>query len=95
MYERYTGLPDTTKSASSRGTGRENRPGPREGGSYSGGSGGRRGGGSRRKKAMQRRRILVAVSSLVLLGLLALAITVIVKSCNKPVTVDPVVVGFR
>ena len=95
MYERYTGLPDTTKSASSRGTGRENRPGPREGGSYSGGSGGRRGGGSRRKKAMQRRRILVAVSSLVLLGLLALAITVIVKSCNKPVTVDPVVDGFR
>ena len=103
MYEKYTGLPDTSRSAGhNQNTQRINRsqydsgyePSGRSGGSGHSG-GGRRSGGSRRKKKLARRRLLVLLSGLALLALLVLAIVMIVKSCKAPVEINEATDTFR
>ena len=96
MYEKYTGLPDTARSArgnagrgssSAGNTDRINRDayeygddGYRRSSSQRSASGRSR--NSRRKQQLRRKRMLVGISSLVLIGLLIVAIVVIAKSCN-------------
>ncbi len=131
MYEKYTGLPDTSKPAS-KDKGRQPGSGgrkvsagsghldmydayssPSKGGSSSrGGSSARSGssGGSKppasrssasssrsksRKKKMRQRRFTLFCVTVVVLGLLVLAITVLVKSCNNVEDPDPVSDVFR
>ncbi len=121
MYEKYTGLPDTSKSASS--SGHASRAGggagaqksknesfdmydvysePHKGGSSSRGSSS--GASSRsahshsgrsRKKKIRRRRLVLFCTTVIVLGLLVLAVTVIAKSCNTADAPDPVVDVFR
>lgn len=125
MYEKYTGLPDTSKSASE---GKARAP-SNGGGKVSAGSGhldmydaysspSRGGSSSRsrssggamppanrssssssraksRKKKMRQRRFTLFCVTVVVLGLLVLAITVLVKSCNNVEEPDPVTDVFR
>lgn len=119
MYEKYTGLPDTSKPVSTN-HGRAERAGsngytqnagnerydmydayagPQRGGSSSrgGSSGGRSGSRSSRsrKKKMRQRRIALLCTTVVILGLLALAVTILVKSCSRVEEPDPVSDVFR
>lgn len=114
MFEKYTGLPDTTKPAAQHaghgaGSSESQRTrqtayydyssdaygahaAPERGGSSSRASSSR----SRRKKQIQRRRLVLLCTTIVLLSLLALAVTVIVKSCSgEDVQPDPVSDVFR
>lgn len=132
MYEKYTGLPDTSKPASkdkgrapssggtkvSAGSGHldmyDAYSSPSKGGSSSRGSSSARsgssGGGNKppasrssasssraksRKKKMRQRRLTLFCVTVVVLGLLVLAITVLVKSCNNVEQPDPVSDVFR
>ena len=103
MYEKYSGLPDTTKSTypagrSSGNTGRIDRADADE--YYAAAQrpvrSTKRTQGSRKKK-LQRRRAVVFGASALLLALFITAIMVIVKSCNpdEPVVVDEATDTFR
>ena len=106
MYEKYSGLPDTTKSSSKSG-GSSERPSSRAGNSSgrsveymqtpnrsSGGSAGGKRPSSRRARA-RKRKLILGIGSIVLLALLVVAVVVLVKSCAGPVEVDPAMGKFH
>ncbi len=106
MYEKYSGLPDTTKSTRTS----EDRPVERiesrpaksansqmefiqsPNRNTTQPSANRI---SARKARARKRKILLAGISLVLLVLIVIAVLVLVKSCSGPVVVDPVTGTFR
>lgn len=110
MYEKYSGLPDTTKS--NRGntgrvstgngdTGRYRRDAYNDGYNDYRRESAPRGSGSRsrntKKQKLRRKRLVVGVGSLVLLALLAVSIVILAKSCSgeTPVVVDAETGTFR
>ncbi len=98
MYEKYSGLPDTTKPASSAGNPNGERPSggralydngrqefyqsPSRGGASSSGRT-----NARRAKA-RRRKLVMGGVSLAILALMIVAIVVLVRSCSAPAEVD-------
>ena len=100
MYEKYSGLPDTTKSSASQNGQRSSRPASRAENSSgrsveyiqspnrsSGGSaGGKR--PSRRRARARKRKIVIGIVSVAFLALLVAAVILLVKSCAGPVEVD-------
>ena len=106
MYEKYSGLPDTTKSSSKSGDSYE-RPSSRAGNSSgrsveymqtpnrsSGGSAGGKRPSSRRARA-RKRKLILGIGSIAFLALLVVAVVVLVKSCAGPVEVDPTTGKFH
>lgn len=100
MYEKYSGLPDTTKSSSSKNGGPSGRPTPRAGNSSGGnveyiqspnrGTGGSAGGkkASARRARERKRKLILGIASVAFLVLIAVAVVVLVKSCAGPAEVD-------
>ena len=94
MYEKYSGLPDTTKSAQQNanrptrtaGAQTEYRPMPR-------GNPSKRT-SARRAKARKRKMLLLGMS-VVFLVLIVVAVLVLVKSCSEPKIVDLATGTFR
>jgi len=111
MYEKYTGLPDTTKSpsqsggsgsggSSSDGEHRDSRSGEMEY-YYSPNRGGSSGGSSSshrrtsKRARARKRRIVVSMMTVAFLALLAAAIVILVRSCSPSEDVDPETDTFR
>jgi vancomycin resistance protein YoaR len=108
MYEKYSGLPDTTKSAS-QANGRSNgRPVARNANNegthggmdvyYSPNHGGSSSSGKRKngKKAkLRKRRFVLALMTVVFLALIIVAIVVLARSCSDGGTVDLSTGKFR
>ena len=106
MYEKYSGLPDTTKSANQNGnrTGdrSENRSVRSANGSMEDYQAPKRSASSstvsrantRKAKARKRKLILVGMS-LAFLALIVVAVLVLVKSCSDPAVVDAATGTFR
>ena len=108
MYEKYSGLPDTTKP-SVQNAGR-NKEHPARQSAYSDGGNGsmeyyqtpKRASGSgiskrenaRRAKA-RKRRFILSLMSLAFLGLIVVAVVVLVRSCAQPQEVDVATGKFR
>ena len=107
MYEKYSGLPDTTKSSSQQNGQRSSRPALNAGnssgrsveyiqsptrGSGVAPSGKRK--NSRRARA-RKRKIILGIASVAFLALLVAAVVLLVKSCAGPVEVDPATGTFR
>ncbi|HWQ97584.1 MAG TPA: VanW family protein [Clostridia bacterium] len=106
MYEKYSGLPDTTKSNRQSGS----RPAERADNRAENSANGRveyvqapirsteqasaRRASARRAKARKRKLILGGMA-FTLLALIIVAVLVLVKSCGKPVVVDPATATFR
>ena len=108
MYEKYSGLPDTTKSSQSNSRRNGERP-VRQATYANGGSGsmeyyqapqrGNGGGSSKRENArrakIRKRRLILSLMSLLFLGLVVVAVVVLVRSCAAPVEVDLETGKFR
>ena len=108
MYEKYSGLPDTTKSAS-QANGRSNgRPAARNANNegthggmdvyYSPNRGGSSSSGKRKngKKAkLRKRRFVLALMTVVFLALIIVAVVVLARSCSDGGTVDLTTGKFR
>jgi len=106
MYEKYSGLPDTTKSSSKSG-GSSERPSSRTGNpsgrnveyiqtpnrSSGSSAGGKRPSG--RRARARKRKLILGIASVALLALLAVAAVVLVKSCAGPVEVEPATGKFH
>lgn len=108
MYEKYSGLPDTTKSAPSGG----NRPAERSAGksNYSNNNNGTieyyqaptrsssatsaKRASARRAKA-RKRKLIVGLLSLFFLALIVVAVVLLAKGCSAPVVADPATDSFR
>ena len=106
MYEKYSGLPDTTKSNRQSGS----RPAERVDNRPENSANGRveyvqapnrstkqastRRASARRAKARKRKLVLGGMA-FTLLALIIVAVLVLVKSCGKPVVVDPTTATFR
>lgn len=100
MYEKYTGLPDTKKSASSKSGPPLKRPVQRAGGASgkeleyiqtpnrngNGSAGAKR--PSARKARERKRKMTLGLLSVALLVLIVVAIVILVKSCSSPAEVD-------
>lgn len=106
MYEKYSGLPDTTKSAPSGGS-RPTERIARDSG-YSGGNGTieyyqapRSSGSSSSKRASarrakaRRRKMIVGGVSLFFLALIIVAVVLLAKGCSEPVVANPATDHFR
>ncbi len=107
MYEKYSGLPDTTKSASNGGGRNNGRSAGKS--AYSSGSGAleyyqapnRANGAASAKRASARRakarkrKLIVGLMSLSFLALIIVAIVVLAKSCAAPTVVDTETGKFR
>ena len=106
MYEKYSGLPDTTKPAPSGGS-RPTERSAREGG-YSGGNGTieyyqapRSSGSSSSKRASARRakarkrKMIIGLVSLFFLALIIVAVVLLAKGCSEPVVANPATDHFR
>jgi len=107
MYEKYSGLPDTTKSTSQNGSRGSNHPANHN--AYSNGgddrleyyhtpdrneaSSSRR--ASARRAKIRKRRFILTLMSLAFLALLAVAVIVLLKNCSGPVEVDMDTGKFR
>jgi len=106
MYEKYTGLPDTTKPASNGGGRTNDRPAGKDAHSADGeieyfqtprrdpGAASARRASTRHAKA-RKRRFVLGLMSLVFLALIAVAVIVLVKSCSGPTVVDTETGTFR
>jgi len=106
MYEKYSGLPDTTKSTKQNGSRpvdrSENRSARSEGEqtkyvqstNRSASPSSAKRVSARRAKARKRKLILGGMG-LAFLALIVVAVLVLVKSCSGPITVDPVNGTFR
>lgn len=106
MYEKYSGLPDTTKSAKQSGSRpadrAEERPmrsssgqmeyyqAPNRGSSQ---SSARR--ASARKAKQRKRKLILGGMGVAFLALIVVALLVLVKSCSEPAVVDPTTATFR
>ncbi len=108
MYEKYSGLPDTTKSTSQSGNRNVDRPSGRP--TYSNGGNGnmeyyqapnrsessasaKR--ASARRAKIRKRRLILTLMSLAFLALIVVAVVVLAKSCAKPAEVDLETGKFR
>ena len=96
MYEKYSGLPDTTKSAKQSSSRPANRAGNRpvnasveyvQAPNRNTEQTAARRASARRAKARKRKTILVGMS-LILVALIVVAVLVLVKSCSEPALVD-------
>jgi vancomycin resistance protein YoaR len=99
MYEKYSGLPDTTKSTSQNGKRSLERPASREAGSSggqveyfqapnrSGAAASAKRSNTRHAKA-RKRKLIVGLLSFAFLALIVLAVVVLANSCGQPVEVD-------
>ncbi len=108
MYEKYSGLPDTTKSSQSNSSRNGDRP-VRQTTYANGGNGsmeyyqapqrGNGSGSSKRENArrakIRKRRLILSLMSLLFLGLIVVAVVVLVRSCAAPVEVDLETGKFR
>ena len=107
MYEKYSGLPDTTKSSAQQNGQRSARPASNAGNSSgrsveymqtpnrsSGGSASGKRKNSRRARA-RKRKIVLGIVSVAFLALLVAAVVLLVKSCAGPVKVDPATGTFH
>ncbi len=108
MYEKYSGLPDTTKSSQSNSSRSGDRPVRQttyaNGGNGSmeyyqapqrgNGSGSSKRGNARRAK-IRKRRLILSLMSLLFLGLIVVAVVVLFRSCAAPVEVDLETGKFR
>ncbi len=108
MYEKYSGLPDTTKS-SQRNTDRNVERDSRENAYSSGGKGSmeyyqapRRGNGtgtpkrgSARRAKIRKRRFILSLMSLAFVGLIVVAVVVLLRSCAQPQEVNVETGKFR
>ena len=95
MYEKYSGLPDTTKSSQSSSNRSGDRP-VRQTAYSSGGNDSmdyyqapKRGNGSSKRESarrakMRKRRLILSLMSLLFLGLIVVAVVVLVRSCSGP-----------
>ena len=97
MYEKYSGLPDTSKSSQSNSSRNGERP-VRQTMYASGGNGSmeyyqapKRGNGSgsskrenARRAKIRKRRFILSLMSLLFLGLVVVAVVVLVKNCSGP-----------
>ena len=107
MYEKYSGLPDTTKSASTGGSRSPERGAGRS--SYSSNNGtieyyqaptrsssatSSKRASARRAKA-RRRKMIIGLMSLFFLALIVVAVVLLAKGCNEPVVADPATDRFR
>lgn len=106
MYEKYSGLPDTTKSTKQSGSLPADRAGERTT-RFSNGqmeyyqapnrassqSSSRR--ASARKAKQRKRKLILGGMGVAFLALIVVAVLVLVKSCSKPVVVDPATATFR
>jgi vancomycin resistance protein YoaR len=105
MYEKYSGLPDTTRPASQSASRNGERNGPSRAYSVDGKreyyqAPGKNGSSSSHRTSLKRakarrRRLMMGAVSLVLLALLIVAIVVLVRSCSEPAEVDLVTGRFR
>ena len=106
MYEKYSGLPDTTKSTKQSGSLPADRAGERTTRSSnsqmeyyqapnraSSQSSARR--ASARKAKQRKRKLILGGMGVAFLALIVVAVLVLVKSCSKPVVVDPATATFR
>ncbi len=108
MYEKYSGLPDTTKSSSQNGSRGANRPANHSAYSNDGddrleyyhapdrneNSASARRASARRAK-IRKRRFILSLMSFAFLALIVVAIVVLVKNCSGPVEVDLETGKFR
>lgn len=108
MYEKYSGLPDTTKSSQSSSSRNGERP-VRQTMYANGGNGSmeyyqapQRGSGSgsskrenARRAKIRKRRLILSLMSLLFVGLVVVAIVVLFRSCAAPVEVDLETGKFR
>lgn len=108
MYEKYSGLPDTTKSASQANGRSSGRPATRNANNegthggmdvyYSPNRGGSSSSGKRKngKKAkLRKRRFVLALMTVVFLALIIVAVVVLARSCSDGGTVDLTTGKFR
>lgn len=108
MYEKYSGLPDTTKSASQANGRSSGRPAARNANNegthggmdvyYSPNRGGSSSSGKRKngKKAkLRKRRFVLALMTVVFLALIIVAVVVLARSCSDGGTVDLSTGKFR
>ena len=108
MYEKYSGLPDTTKSASQANDRSNGRPAARNANNegthggmdvyYSPNRGGSSSSGKRKngKKAkLRKRRFVLALMTVVFLALIIVAVVVLARSCSDGGTVDLTTGKFR
>ena len=106
MYEKYSGLPDTTKSTKQSGSLPADRAEERTTRSSNGQmeyyqspnrassqSSARR--ASARKAKQRKRKLILGGMGVAFLALIVVAVLVLVKSCSKPVIVDPATATFR
>lgn len=106
MYEKYSGLPDTTKSTKQSGSLPADRAEERTTRSSNGQmeyyqapnrassqSSARR--ASARKAKQRKRKLILGGMGVAFLALIVVAALVLVKSCSKPVVVDPATATFR
>ena len=106
MYEKYSGLPDTTKPTTQNGNQTPARAGNRAA-AYSGGqieyyqSPNRNGSGatatraSARRAKARKRKMVVGILSLAFLAITVLAVVMLARSCAQPVEVDIETGKFR
>ncbi|PKM40415.1 MAG: hypothetical protein CVV04_04225 [Firmicutes bacterium HGW-Firmicutes-9] len=102
MYEKYSGLPDTTKSASQNGDRSERRPVRSSNGQMEYYQAPNRSveqtsakrANARRAKARKRKLILGGMG-VAFLVIVVVAVLVLVKSCSEPIVVDPATAAFR
>ena len=108
MYEKYSGLPDTTKSSQSNSS-RNGERSVRQTTYANGGNGsmeyyqapkhGNGSGSSKRENArrakIRKRRLILSLMSILFLGLVVVAVVVLVRSCAAPAPVDLETGKFR
>lgn len=109
MYEKYSGLPDTAKPASSGGVrknaassvrgsnadanGRDTYYSSSRSGSSAGSAGKRK---SSKRAKVRKRRFVLALMTLLLIALIVTAVAVLARSCDAgPSTVDPLTAKFK
>lgn len=105
MYEKYSGLPDTTKSINPNGNRPAERPATRAqrpsgqveyyqapNRTASQASAKR---ASARKAKARKRKMILALMSFAFLALIIVAVVVLINSCASPVPVDPATATFR
>ncbi len=106
MYEKYSGLPDTTKSASQSGSRpadrKDSRPARNTKGQMEYAQAPKRSTSSptasrasARKAKARKRKLILGGMSLAFLALIVVAVLVLVKSCSEPAVVDPATGTFR
>ncbi len=102
MYEKYSGLPDTTKSASQNGDRSERRPMRSVNGQMEYYQAPNRSAeqtsakrANARRAKVRKRKLILGGMGVAFLAIVIVAVLVLVKSCSEPVVVDPTTATFR